>query len=69
MSLYSTGDRVNHAQYGDGTVTSANQYHTKIEFDAHGPRTFVSPKVVLTGGTTAAPQKATRRKRVARVAV
>jgi hypothetical protein len=62
MSIRSTGDRVAHAQYGDGTVSSVNEYHTVIEFDAHGVRTFVSPRVVLTHSTTPAPEKPVRRK-------
>ena len=62
MSLRSAGDRVAHAQYGDGTVSSVNEYHTVIEFDAHGARTFVSPRVVLTDSTSPAPEKPVRRK-------
>jgi hypothetical protein len=61
MSLRSSGDRVAHSQYGDGTVSSANQYHTVIEFDAHGARTFASPRVVLTQSTTPAPEKPKRK--------
>jgi hypothetical protein len=66
MSNHSAGDRVAHAQYGDGTVSSVNQYHTVIEFDAHGARTFVSPRVVLTHSTTPAPAKPAKRKAAAR---
>ena len=65
MSLRSTGDRVAHAQYGDGTVSSANQYHTVIEFDAHGARTFASPRVVLTHSATPAPAKPGRKRKTA----
>ena len=43
MSTHSAGDRVAHAQYGERTVSSVNQYHTVIEFDAHGARPSVSP--------------------------
>jgi hypothetical protein len=67
MRGYSTGDRVNHTAYGDGTIDSVNEYHTKITFDAHGLRTFQTPRVVLTRATTAAPEKpVARRKRVAK---
>ena len=55
MQLYSTGDRVFQPQYGDGTVTSANQYHTVVDFDAHGSRTFSTPLVRLERSETAAP--------------
>jgi hypothetical protein len=65
MRLQDVGARVIHDHYGDGTVTSANEYHTRIDFDVHGPRTFASSKVVLSPSTTAAPPKKTpaRRKR------
>ena len=64
MGLYAVGDRVTQAQYGDGTVKSVDTYHTRIEFDEHGVRTFASDKVVLTPASTAAPVRpAGRRKR------
>ena len=47
MSTHSAGDRVAHAQYGDGTVSSVNQYHTIIEFDEAGVRKFASTLVQL----------------------
>lgn len=59
---YSAGDRVAHSQYGDGTISSVNQYHTVIEFDAHGARTFASPRVVLTHSATPAPEKPAQKK-------
>ena len=55
MLKYTTGDRVAHTQYGDGTINSVNEYHTVIDFDAHGVRTFSSPRVVLSGSSTPAP--------------
>ena len=66
MSFRSTGDRVAHAQYGDGTVSKVNEYHTVIDFDAHGERTFVSPRVVLTDSNTPPPPKPVRKKAVAK---
>jgi len=63
MSTRNTGDRVVHPQYGDGTVQSVNEYHTVIDFDAHGKRTFVSPRVVLTESQVPAPAKPVRAKR------
>ncbi len=68
---FGTGDRVTHATYGDGTVSSVNEYHTKIVFDEHGLRTFVSQRVVLTASSTPAPVKkraAVRRPRAAKTA-
>ena len=63
MAIRNAGDRVAHAQYGHGTVSSANEYHTVIDFDLHGKRTFVSPRVVLTDSIVPAPVKPVRAKR------
>ena len=60
MRLYATGVRVAQAQYGDGTVTSADEHHTRIEFDEHGPRIFSTVRVSLTPSTTLAPVKVTK---------
>jgi hypothetical protein len=57
MVKYAPGDRVTHTQYGDGTLHSLNEYHTVIDFDAHGVRTFSSPRVVLAPSSTPAPVK------------
>ncbi len=63
MVLYNVGDRVAQPQYGTGTVTAANEYHTTIEFDEHGPRTFVTSKVKLETSATPAPAKAVKKSR------
>jgi hypothetical protein len=67
MSPYSTGDRVTHSQYGHGTVDSVNEYHTRITFDDHGLRTFVSSRVVLARSATPAPVKPASTRRRAKV--
>jgi hypothetical protein len=69
MFKYTTGDRVAHMQYGDGTVSSVNEYHTVIDFDAHGVHTFSSPRVVLAASTTPAPVKPVKSRRAKRPAV
>jgi len=64
MPKFAPGDRVAHLQYGDGTINSVNEYHTVIDFDAHGVRTFSSPRVALAASSTpppVKPVKATRR--------
>ena len=68
MAVYSTGDRVNQRQYGDGTVLSCNEYHTVIDFDAHGSRTFVTSLARLESCSTLAPVKPvrTRQRKAAR---
>lgn len=63
MKYAAVGDRVTQAQYGDGTVLSVDTYHTRIDFDAHGPRTFASDRVVLTPTDTLAPVRAKTRAR------
>lgn len=69
MRMYSVGDRVSQSQYGDGTITVANDHHTVIDFDAHGARTFATRLVRLERSTTLPPPKASKpRRRVARVA-
>ena len=61
--FYSVGDRVSQAQYGHGTVSAVNEYHTRIDFDEHGVRTFMTARVALEPSDTVAPVKVkTRRK-------
>ena len=64
MRVFAIGDRVSQPQYGAGTVAAANEYHTTIDFDDHGPRTFATPMVKLERSMTLAPirPKTTRRK-------
>jgi hypothetical protein len=61
--IYSTGDRVSQEQYGHGTVKVVNEYHTVIDFDEHGARTFATPMVRLERSQTPAPVKATKSRR------
>ncbi len=69
QTSYSAGNRVVHAHYGDGTVTAVNEYHTVIDFDAHGSRTFSTPLVQLASSAVPAPPKVVKtRRRVARPA-
>jgi len=60
---YSTGARVTQPQYGDGTVSAVNEYHTVIDFDMHGSRTFKTSIVRLEQSSTAAPPKPEKPKR------
>lgn len=65
MRAFAAGDRVAHTQYGDGTVISIDEFHTRIQFDAHGLRTFVSSRVDLSASDTLAPAKPTRKRKTA----
>ncbi len=56
-----SGDRVLHEQYGTGTVTGLDVYHTVIDFDAHGSRRFVTGHVVLQPTLAPAPTPRERR--------
>ena len=59
---FSIGDRVSQRTYGDGTITASNEYHTVIDFDEHGSRTFSSALVQLERSDSTAPVR-TRAKR------
>ena len=47
MRAFAAGDRVAHSLYGDGTIVSVDEFHTRIQFDGHGLRVFVSSRVNL----------------------
>ena len=70
MKLYTVGARVSQATYGPGTITLANEYHTIVDFDGHGTRTFRTSLVQLERSQTLAPDRPqrTRRKAAPRVA-
>lgn len=55
------GDRVAHFQYGAGTVTDLDIYHTVIDFDGHGLRRFVTNRVVLERTADPGPTPGERR--------
>ena len=65
MKLQSIGMRVAQPSYGAGTVTLANEYHTVIDFDEHGLRTFVTRMVQLEHSNTLAPVRPKRARRKA----
>lgn len=60
MRPYSIGDRVAQPQYGAGTITALNEYHTTIDFDEHGIRVFATPLVRLERSGTTAPERPKR---------
>jgi hypothetical protein len=63
VKVYSIGARVSQTQYGAGTITAANEYHTVIDFDEHGSRTFATPLVQLAHSDIAAPVRPARKRR------
>jgi len=60
MATYAKGDRVTHGQYGAGTLTDINEYHTVIDFDEHGVHKFATNLVVLERSATPAPVRPAR---------
>ena len=62
----SAGDRVAHQQYGTGTITAQDVYHTVIDFDEHGSRRFVTDRVVLERTSVPAPSSSERREAASR---
>jgi hypothetical protein len=68
VNLFSIGARVAQTSYGPGTVMLTNEYHTVIDFDEHGSRTFVTRMVQLAPTDTLAPERRTHaaRKKAAR---
>lgn len=55
------GDRVSHGQYGPGTVTDLDIYHTVIDFDTHGARRFVTNRLVVERTDDPGPTPSERR--------
>ena len=55
------GDRVQHEQYGVGTVTLLDVYHTVIDFDGHGLRRFVTNRIVVERTDDPGPTPSERR--------
>jgi hypothetical protein len=63
VKLFTIGDRVSQPSYGTGTITLVNEYHTVVDFDEHGPRTFSTSLVQLEKSNTLAPVRPVKRGR------
>ena len=66
MQPFAPGDRVLQPQYGHGTVSKSDEYHTWIDFDDHGPRMFSTSRCQLEPSATTAPPKPVRSRRRAK---
>jgi hypothetical protein len=66
MATFKVGDRVTQANYGDGTITGADDHHTVIDFDGHGIKTFATSLVVLERTSAPAPARAAKTRRAAK---
>ena len=60
------GDRVTQPQYGPGTITEVDMYHTVIDFDGHGLRRFITNRVALEPTTDPGPTPEARKATEAR---
>jgi len=61
VAFPAVGDRVQQEQYGPGTVTMVDVYHTVIDFDGHDLRRFATNRVVLARTDDPGPTPAERR--------
>jgi len=61
LSFPALGDRVQHEQYGAGTVTLLDVYHTVVDFDGHGIRRFVTNRIVVERTDDPGPTPSERR--------
>lgn len=57
---FAVADRVQHAEYGLGKITSVDSRHITIEFDGAGVKKFVTDLVRLTHSDAPTPAKPSR---------
>jgi hypothetical protein len=59
-SAFSVNERIQHEEYGPGTITNIGPLHTTIEFDQGVTKKFMNSIVRLEKTDVAAPQRRTR---------
>ena len=59
-SAFSVNERIQHEEYGPGTITNIGALHTTIEFDQGVTKKFMNSLVRLERTDVAAPQRRTR---------
>ena len=59
-SAFSVNERIQHEEYGPGTITNIGPLHTTIEFDQGVTKKFMNTLVRLEKTDVAAPQRKTR---------
>jgi hypothetical protein len=69
MATFKVGDRITQPNYGDGTITGADDHHIVIDFDGHGVKRFATTLVVLERTSAPAPARAAKAKRAAKTGV
>lgn len=70
MKALAEGLYIKHFQYGCGVVTQSDTEWTTIDFDAHGPKKFVTSLMVVEPAEGAPPKRSgsKRLKKAARAA-
>jgi hypothetical protein len=58
---FSVNERIQHEDYGPGTITNIGPLHTTIEFDQAGTKKFMNSIVRLERTDVAAPVRSSRR--------
>ena len=66
MKRFEVGARVVEPTYGLGSVVAVEDAYTRVQFDEHGIKKFLSDRVSLTRSTQPAPPRATGRRRTAK---
>ena len=63
MQVLSTGQQIKHQQYGLGVVEESDSERTRVEFDDHGKKLFVTSLMTaeLIGEAPANPTRSKRR--------
>ena len=69
MATFKVGDRVTQPNYGDGTITGADDHHIVIDFDGHGVKRFATSLVALERTSAPAPARAGKAKRATKTGV
>ncbi len=59
-SAFSVNERIQHEEYGPGTITNIGPLHTTIEFDQGVTKKFMNTLVRLEKTDVAAPTRRTR---------
>ena len=57
---FAVNERIQHEDYGPGTITNIGPLHTTIEFDQAGTKKFMNSLVRLERTDVAAPQRRAR---------
>lgn len=61
-SAFAVNERIQHEEYGPGTITEIGPFHTTIEFDQGVTKKFMNSMVRLERTDVAAPQKRAKSK-------